>query len=125
MEQLLQLLLESWKLRLSRYLDEIKFYQEKGQQNKVSSHNTRITELRECINSIEDILKQTNINHTFTTNDIDGVYLLGVFNTGGLDKLEEEIQRLKKIDIMPHELLHILKNTKTENYDNNKTTARK
>lgn len=46
----------------------------------------------------------------FTDNDIDGVYLLGVFNASGLDGLANEIERLKGLNMNPSEMLEILKN---------------
>jgi len=46
---------------------------------------------------------------TFTANDVDGVYLLGVFTSAGLDGLAEEIKRLKKIGMMPNQLITLLK----------------
>ena len=52
-------------------------------------------------------------NHRFTANDVDGAYLLGVFNSGGLDRLSEEIKRLKRINLMPSEMITIL-NTHAE-----------
>jgi hypothetical protein len=45
----------------------------------------------------------------FTDNDIDAAYLLGVFNTGGIDKLGSEIARLKELGKMPHEFIFLLK----------------
>lgn len=46
---------------------------------------------------------------SFTANDIDGVYLLGVFNTTGLDGLAKEIARLKKLKMNPSTMMEILK----------------
>jgi len=51
----------------------------------------------------------------FTTNDIDGAYLLGVFNVSGLDGLGKEIKRLKKLEVMPHMIIEILKNKQEDN----------
>lgn len=45
----------------------------------------------------------------FTANDIDAAYLLGVFNSGGLDKLGSEIARLQELKMMPHEFIFLLK----------------
>ena len=47
---------------------------------------------------------------TFTANDIDGAYLLGVFNSVGLDGLGEEIKRLKTLKVLPHHIIMACKN---------------
>jgi len=49
---------------------------------------------------------------TFSANDVDGAYLLGVFNSVGIDGLSEEIKRIKKLGILPHQLIQILKDIK-------------
>ena len=45
----------------------------------------------------------------FTANDVDGAYLLGVFNTTGLDGLAKELARLKELKMNPSTMLEILK----------------
>lgn len=45
----------------------------------------------------------------FTANDVDGAYFIGVFNSGGIDRLSEELARIKKLGIMPHQMLDIMK----------------
>jgi len=50
----------------------------------------------------------------FTANDVDGAYLLGVFNVSGLDGLGKEIERLKKLKVMPHMIIEILKTANKE-----------
>jgi len=49
----------------------------------------------------------------FTANDVDGAYLIGVFNVSGLDGLGKEIDRLKKLKLMPHQVIEICKTSKT------------
>ncbi len=46
----------------------------------------------------------------FSANDIDGAYLLGIFNVSGIDGLSKEIERIKEIGIMPHITISMLKN---------------
>jgi hypothetical protein len=48
----------------------------------------------------------------FTANDIDGAYLLGVFNVVGLDGLSKEIKRIKKLGMYPHVFMKIFENVK-------------
>lgn len=43
-----------------------------------------------------------------TDNQIDLIYLLGVFNMTGLDGLGKEIERLKNIGVTPHEMINDL-----------------
>jgi hypothetical protein len=38
---------------------------------------------------------------TLTENQIDLIYLLGVFNASGLDGLGKELERLKKLGVKP------------------------
>jgi len=45
----------------------------------------------------------------FTANDIDGAYLLGVFNASGIDGLADELKRLKELGRKPHEIIILLK----------------
>ena len=45
----------------------------------------------------------------FFANDVDGAYLLGVFNTTGLDGLAKEIARLKELKMNPSTMLELLK----------------
>lgn len=45
----------------------------------------------------------------FTANDVDGAYFLGVFNTGGIDGLQREVNRIKEFGFMPHQLTQLLK----------------
>jgi hypothetical protein len=46
----------------------------------------------------------------FTANDVDGAYLLGVFNSAGLDGLGKEIERLKTLKLKPSQMIELLKN---------------
>ena len=45
----------------------------------------------------------------FSSNDLDGAYLIGVFNTSGLDGLLKEINRIKELGIMPHKMFELIK----------------
>lgn len=62
----------------------------------------------------EYTLNLPNINGklTFSANDIDGAYLLGIFNTSGLDGLSKELDRLKKLKINLSIMLSVLKQAK-------------
>ena len=51
---------------------------------------------------------------TFSANDIDGAYLLGVFNSVGIDGLSEEIKRIKKLGMLPHQFIQIFKDIKNK-----------
>ena len=42
----------------------------------------------------------------FTNSNIDLAYFTGVFNVSGIDGLGKEIDRLKGLNKLPHELLH-------------------
>lgn len=45
----------------------------------------------------------------YSANEVDGAYLLGVFNSGGIDKLSDELKRLKELDVKPHQILNLMK----------------
>jgi len=52
--------------------------------------------------------KQLNIlgvMHRFSKNDVDGAYLLGVFNVVGIDGLQKEIERLKQLKVNPYQII--------------------
>ena len=45
----------------------------------------------------------------------DEGYVLGIFNTGGIEVLLEELKRLKKIGYEPHQILDLIsKNNKDD-----------
>lgn len=50
--------------------------------------------------------------HEFTPNDVDGAYFMGVFNSTGIDGLANEIKRIKKIGLLPHQSIEIFKRIK-------------
>jgi hypothetical protein len=50
----------------------------------------------------------------FTANDVDGAYFLGVFNSVGIDGLGKEIERIKKLKLLPSQTISILKNHATK-----------
>ena len=50
----------------------------------------------------------------FKANDVDGAYFLGVFNSGGIDRLQEELKRVKELNIMPHKMIEVMKSGKTD-----------
>ena len=39
----------------------------------------------------------------WTNNDVDAAYLMGCINVGGMDALQEELNRLKKLGLKPHQ----------------------
>lgn len=41
----------------------------------------------------------------FTKNDVNFAYCAGVFNTGGIDKLSDELNRLKELKIEPSDII--------------------
>jgi len=41
----------------------------------------------------------------FSEREVDFAYLCGVFNTSGIDGLQNEIQRLKEIGKEPHDII--------------------
>ncbi len=51
-----------------------------------------------------------DVSVSFTANDVDGAYLLGVFNVSGIDGLQKEISRIKELGLNPSVFLTILKN---------------
>ena len=53
----------------------------------------------------EELAKWLKNKRLFTANSVDAAYLLGVFNVSGIDGLYKEIQRLKQLNIKPHEII--------------------
>jgi hypothetical protein len=51
---------------------------------------------------------------TYTTDDIDLAYCAGIWNTGGIDVLSKELERLKHIGRKPHQIFQRYKPIKTE-----------
>lgn len=47
-------------------------------------------------------------------DDIDLAYCAGIFNTGGIDVLGKELERLKHIGRKPHQIFHRYYSIKTE-----------
>lgn len=45
----------------------------------------------------------------YDKNNIDLMYLLGSFNTGGLDGLDKELKRLKELKMEPWQIINLLK----------------
>ena len=39
----------------------------------------------------------------WTNNDVDASYLMGCINVGGMDALQEELNRLKELGLKPHQ----------------------
>ena len=50
-----------------------------------------------------------DVMHRFSPNDVDGAYLLGVFNVSGIDGLQKEIARLKELNVNPHNIMDSIK----------------
>lgn len=46
----------------------------------------------------------------WSDNDIDFAYLMGIFNTGGIDVLSDELNRLKGLNSKPSKFIKELKN---------------
>lgn len=46
---------------------------------------------------------------TYAATDIDAAYILGVFNTSGIDGLEKEIKRLKELKVNPSDIINQLR----------------
>lgn len=42
-------------------------------------------------------------------NDVDCAYIMGSFNTGGIDGLNKELKRLKDMNLKPHEVVRIIR----------------
>jgi len=106
---------EDWRICQYEYIEEIGKLQSqrKEQQTKIATKSARVNELQKCINDLNKIIEEETFE--FTANDIDGIYLLGVFNTGGLNGLAEEIKRLKKLKIQPSQMIGILKTSDIKN----------
>lgn len=79
--------------------------------------------IKECFNkAIEIVTTNSNnrkdIGHSdtkqesFTSNEIDFAYLIGVFNSTGIDGLHKELNRLKGLDKKPHNIIDFLKQGK-------------
>jgi len=68
------------------------------------------SELKDNLGTREAKLSIKRVRLSFSANDVDGAYLLGVFNTSGLDGLGDEIKRLKELGMNPSQLITILKN---------------
>jgi hypothetical protein len=49
----------------------------------------------------------------YSANDIDGAYLIGVFNSSGIDGLDKELKRIKEMGILPHQIFEIIKTIPT------------
>mgnify|MGYP000527758265 CR=1 FL=1 len=39
----------------------------------------------------------------WTNNDVDAAYLMGCINVGGMDALQDELNRLKELGLKPHQ----------------------
>ena len=46
----------------------------------------------------------------FTKNEVDFAYCAGVFNTGGIDKLSDELNRLKELKKEPSDIILAARN---------------
>jgi len=67
-----------------------------------------LDELKVAINK-NALLPDVSGSLRFTANDVDGAYLLGIFNSSGMDGLAKELQRLKKFGMNPSTMLDWLK----------------
>ncbi len=47
-----------------------------------------------------------DVKHRFSANDVDRAYLLGVFNVSGIDGLQNELNRLKQLEINPNQIIN-------------------
>jgi hypothetical protein len=61
----------------------------------------------ECMR-LKDVVKKSNDIHNvsgfyWTDNDVDAAYVMGVMNTGCIDDMKTELDRLKEINLKPHE----------------------
>lgn len=48
----------------------------------------------------------------FTKQDVNWAYLCGVLNVGGIDGLHKELQRLKAMNVEPHNIIESFKKIK-------------
>ena len=60
----------------------------------------------ETANSLLRLFSSYNKTPKYSEREVDFAYLAGVFNVSGIDGLHEEIQRLKRLGIEPHDILH-------------------
>ena len=51
---------------------------------------------------------------SFSKNEVDFAYLAGVFNSLGIDGLANELERLKELNVMPHQMLLIARKPQHE-----------
>ena len=63
---------------------------------------------------IEIISQKENLpDIRFRAKDVDSAYFMGVFNSGGIDRLHEEVVRIKELKVMPHQMIDTFKKIKT------------
>ena len=58
----------------------------------------------ETANNLLRLFFSYNETPKYSEKEVDFAYLAGVFNTSGIDGLHEEIQRLKRLGIEPHDI---------------------
>ena len=63
----------------------------------------------EAANQLLDLFSVSTPLH-FTKNEVDFAYCAGVFNTGGIDKLSDELNRLKELKKEPSDIILAARN---------------
>ena len=66
-----------------------------------------IDNTKDANDALSELLVLFDVNGSlrYSEREIDFAYLAGVFNVSGLDGLEQEIKRLKSLDLKPHECI--------------------
>lgn len=71
--------------------------------NEVIGHEAPST-----IDYLKDELHKI-FNEKYTKRELDFSYLMGVFNTSGIDGLHKETERLKELGKEPHDIINMLR----------------
>jgi hypothetical protein len=64
----------------------------------------------ETTNQLLNLFISVNTPLFFTKNEVDFAYCAGVFNTGGIDKLSDELNRLKELKKEPSDIILVARN---------------
>jgi len=81
-------------------------------RTKIECYREFLRKLSEQVEKSEtskENLTISDVKHRFYPNDVDGAYLLGVFNVSGIDGLQKEIKRLKELKVHPNQIIDSIK----------------
>ncbi len=64
-----------------------------------------VIDVGEAANLLFSLINDKNINDSFSANDVDLAYVIGVFNVTGIDGVQREIQRLQSLGKRPCDII--------------------